>query len=74
MSDDLKGFSNSPRRYCVRQNKQVISSLSRPERTTWQVSITVEDKEWIREAAAREGVTMAGWLHLMVRREQERLG
>lgn len=43
----------------------------RPSRTTWQVSITVEDKEWLRMRAAEEGVTMAGYLHLMIKRERE---
>ncbi len=42
----------------------------RPDRTTWQVSITVEDKEWLRRRAAEEGVTMAGLLHMMIRRER----
>lgn len=45
----------------------------RPDRTTWQVSITVEDKEWLRRRAAEEGVTMAGLLHMMIRREQKRV-
>lgn len=45
--------------------------VARPERTTWQVSITVEDKEWLRRRAAEEGVTMAGLLHMMIRSERE---
>lgn len=44
---------------------------TRPECTTWQASITVENKEWARREATREGVTIARWLNLVVRRKQE---